>query len=482
MEKPRNILFITTDQQRRDSLPCYGLEFMQTPHLDRLAREGVVFDLCTSASPVCQPVRASMITGQYPHVHGVTDNFRWIRPDSPTIARLFDQAGWHTAAIGKMHFHPWDNPEGFRYRVTAEDKRHIFRVDDWTRFLHRHGFEREHPAMIPGYRESLGAVVAPYPEEMHIDSFIGEEAVRWIEGGTREPFFAWISFNSPHDPYDPPESLAGLYRDAPIPEPVGFGEDLSRKPPYQKEGIEFYRNNLLYLTDFGEMDRPKIRRMREYYLATVTLVDRQIGKILEALERKGLLDATLIVFSSDHGDMLGDHGLPFKSTYYEGSLMVPLIVRGPGAATGMRCASFVDWLDLYATFFALAGIPLPDHAQGRDISRLLAAPGEPGKEEAFSELLGSAMVRTRTHKLALGDDGSGELYELSEQPLEVHNRFDDPALREVREELAGRLVRHLLAHSRVRSFGGGRHGPDPERTARFDEIREKLSRGAYPGL
>jgi arylsulfatase A-like enzyme len=482
MNTIKNILFITTDQQRKDSLPCYGMDFMHTPALDRLAQEGIVFDNCVSASPVCQPVRASFTLGQYPHVHGVPDNFRWIRPDSPTIARLFHQAGWHTAAIGKMHYYPWDNPEGFQYRIIAEDKRHIFRQDHWTHFLEKHGFTRDHPALVPGYAKNLGAIISPLPEELHMDTFIGNEAVRWIETHAEEPFFAWVSFNSPHDPYDPPENLAALYQDAPIPEAIDLMGDLDNKPPYQQAIPTFFKNNLLYLTDYENMTGQQIRKMREYYLATVTLVDKQIEKILQVLESKNLLDSTLIVFSSDHGDHLGDHGLPFKSTYYESALMVPLIIRGPGIPAGARCSSFIDWIDLHATFLALAGIEIPDHVQGTSMCELFEEPHKVLKEEGYSELLGSAMVRTPDHKLVLCDDGAGELYHLHEEPFEVDNHFNDPRYREIQEELTQKILQHLLSHSRYRSFGGGRHPSDPERDQRFKEIRERLANNGYPGL
>jgi arylsulfatase A-like enzyme len=481
MERPKNILFITTDQQRQESLPCYGLPFMRTPAIDRLAAEGLVFDSCTAASPVCQPVRASFILGQYPHVMGVPDNSRWIRPGSPTIARLFNQAGWNTAAIGKMHFFPWDNPEGFRYRVSAEDKRLIFRRDDWTRFLEANGYSRDHPAVVPGYRKDLGAMVSPLPASMHLDAFIGDEAVKWVENEAEGPFFAWVSFNSPHDPYDPPEELAGLYRDAPIPQPVGTAEELVNKPPYQREMLRRFSNHLLYLTDFTDLSAAKIRKMREHYLATVTLIDQQVEKILKALEARDLLDSTLVVFSSDHGDHLGDHGLPFKHTFYESTLMVPLIARGPGVARG-RCAAFVNWLDLHATFLALAGIEIPDHVQGKDISGLLEDPSGSVSDRAFSELLGRTMVRTQTHKLVLCDDGTGELYDLEERPLEVNNHFNDPSFRGIQAELTESIVKHVLAHSRIRSFGGGVHPPDPERDACLVRTKERIERGEFPGL
>jgi arylsulfatase len=483
----KNILFITTDQQRQDSLPCYGLEFMQTPALDRLAREGIVFDRCTSVSPICQPARASFILGQYPLVTGVAHNFRWIRPDSPTIARAFAGAGWNTAAIGKMHFHPWDNPEGFSWRISAEDKRHYFRPDDYTQFLKDNGYTRDHPATFPGYEEQLGAVVSPLPKQLHIDSFIGEQAVSWIEQQAEAPFFCWVSFNSPHDPYDPPAELADLYREAQIPEAAGCAAELENKPAYQSRILDFFNNNLLYRSDYRKLSKSLIRRIREHYLATVTLVDRQIEKILAALEAKGLSDSTLVVFSSDHGDHLGDHGLPFKETFYQSALMVPLIVSGPGVATGGRSSAQVNWLDLHATFLAIAGIQVPDHVQGRDISALFADPenlvdretGQPDPyyQIAFSELLGGAMVRNERYKLVLCDDGDGELYDLQEQPLEVNNHFRDPSFREIREQLSGLLAAHLVGHSRIRSFGGGRHPSDPGRDRCFAEIRRQIETG-----
>jgi arylsulfatase len=479
----RNILFITTDQQRRDSLPCYGLDFMQTPALSALAGQGVVFDNCISASPVCQPVRASFMCGQYPSVTGVSDNFQWISPETPTIAARLRQAGWQTAAIGKMHFHPWDDPHGFEYRISAEDKRHIFRPDHWTRFLHERGLRREHPATVRGYSENLGAIVSPLPEELHIDSFIGSEAVRWIDGiDPKRPFFGWISFNSPHDPYDPPAGLAEFYRDAPIPAAIGTAEELAGKPAYQRRIIPFFRDNLLYLSDYSRLTEDSIRRMRAYYYATINLVDRRIGEILRRLEERGLRESTLIVFSSDHGDLLGDHGLPFKSAFYEGALRVPLIIAGPGVPRGRRCASFIDWIDLHRTFLCLAGIEPGDHVQGLDARALLTDPGASLREDGFSELSGSAMICTRRHKLVLCDDGDGELYDLEEEPLEVKNRFGDPALAGTRRELTERLADRLIAHARVRRFGGGRHADDEQRRLAFRDIQLRLERGDFPEI
>ncbi len=477
MAKIKNILFITTDQQRRDSLPCYELDFMKTPAIDTLAQNGLVFDNCYSVSPVCQPARGAFITGQYPYVNNIPDNFHWITPDSPTIARIFNEAGWNTAAIGKMHFHPWNNREGFKYRIIAEDKRHYFRRDDYTLFLEKNGYSRDHPASLPGYRENLGAPVSPLPEDFHIDTFIGDETVKWIEHNAKEPFFLWASFNSPHDPYDPPEKMASMYKGAPIPPPVGDASELQNKPTYQRRIIDFYKKNLLYLTDYSRMTNSDIIKIREHYFATVTLIDRQVAKIIESLRKRKFLDTTLIVFSSDHGDNLGDHGLPFKSNFYEGALMVPLIISGPGIPAGKRVKYPVNWLDLHRTFLSITGIEEPDHLQGENIEGLIFNDEDREKRDQFSELLGSVMIKSGSYKLVLCDNGEGELYDLSEEPLEVHNHFNEAAYRDIREELTSRIIKHLLDNNKVHSFGGGRYASDAERARCFESIRAKLKKG-----
>lgn len=481
-KKLKRILFITTDQQRRDSLPCYGLPFMKTPALESLARRGVVFDNAISAAPQCQPCRASFLVGQHPSVTGVPANFHWVSKESPTIAQAFSRAGWKTAAIGKMHFDPWDDPHGFSHRIIAEDKRHFFRPDHHARFLEGRGIERWHPGATPGYGPSLGAYPSPLPEELHIDSFIADAAVDYLEGLGEENFFCWVSFNSPHDPYDPPEDFAGTYRDAPVPEPVGSLDELDRKPGYQRKIIEFFKNNPLYCHDFSRADAKAWRRIREHYLGSVSFIDGLIGRILGVLERKGILEETLVVFSSDHGDHLGDHGLPYKGTFYQGSIGVPLIVAGPGAAAGGRSRAFADWVDLHRSFLSMAGLEVPAHVQGEDLSPFLADPELPGRDLAFSELDGKIMAFDGRFKLVVCDDGEGELYDLETDPGELKNRFGDRQCRDAGCRLSQGLARHLAANNRVRRFGGGRVASDPGRDQAFARIKSEIRSGSLAGL
>jgi arylsulfatase A-like enzyme len=408
------------------------------------------------------------------------DNFQWLNSDTPTLARRLREAGVKTAAIGKMHFYPWDNPEHFEYRIIAEDKRHIYLPDHYTQFLERNGYKREHPAINKEYRDNLGSMLSPLPEECHIDSFIGAEAVKWIRSMDKDqPFFGWISFNSPHDPYDPPSRFAELYQNIPVPKPAGSFNDFTNKPSYQNKIIPFFRDNLLYLSDYSKMSPEIIEKMRRYYYATITLVDEWIGKILIALEEKCLLDSTYIVFSSDHGDTLGDHGLPFKSTFYEGALKVPLIITGPGVAKGKRCASFTDWLDLHKTFLALNDIKAEGFEQGEDILPLLEQPAKIIKDVAFSELSNCAMAMDKRHKLVLCSGGDGELYDLEEKPQETINHFNDPAFSEIRGRLTQKLVQHFISNSRVQRFGGGTHKSEDVRKGAFENIRQRIKNGDF---
>lgn len=472
MNKIKNILFITTDQQRRDSLPCYGQDFMITPALDKLATEGMVFDRAYSLSPICQPARASLITGQYPHVNGVCQNFQWISPETPTIAELFNEAGWKTAAIGKMHFYPWDNPESFQDRIIAEDKRHVFLNDDWTKFLHEQGYERDHPHRVKEYDQTGASFTSPLPEEMHIDSFIGSEAVKWLKSSPRKPFFCWVSFNSPHDPYDPPEPLSSLYDDILLPEPIGSFDDLKDKPDYLKKNLSQWSNNPLFMAKLENLPKEKFMEWRKKYYATISLIDKQIENILKTLDEQNLTDETLIVFSSDHGDLLGDHGLPFKNNFFEGSLGVPLIIRGPGVTPGTRNKTPVNWADLFSSFLSAADIRVPDHSQGLDITAVFSNPELIMTDISYSELNDKAMIMKDQYKLIYGADGRGELYNLKEDPHEQMNLFDNISYSEICRNLINRMLQIQLSHSSVRRFGGGTHPAIPERETFFQSLKK----------
>lgn len=256
-----NLLLITTDQQRWDSLACLSPAhaFMHTPHIEALATRGTVFERCYTTAPLCVPMRASMMSGMYASTTGIMGNNHWLSPETPVWSSAATAQGYATSAIGKMHFAPWDNLGGFAERIIAEDKRHVYLPDDHAAFLAEHGYERAHPTANPGYFENLGASVTPLPKRFHIDGYVGDQATEWLSRHSAEgskPFATWVSFAGPHDPYDPPEEMAQMYRNAPIPPVVGSAAELSSKPKAQRSRNRGSRSSSMYRYDPGVRPSP----------------------------------------------------------------------------------------------------------------------------------------------------------------------------------------------------------------------------------
>jgi choline-sulfatase len=440
----RNLLFITTDQQRWDSLPCYGLDFMQTPALDRIAREGLVFERCIVSSPVCVPCRAAFMSGQYPSTTGVLGNGAWLPESVPTWPERVGATGRRTVAIGKMHFDPWDARCGFDQRISAEDKRHVYLPDDHVTFLREHGLDRPHPASLPGYFESIGAPVTPREKRFHVDGFTGDQAAAWLRRYGDEPFAAWVSFAGPHDPYDPPQEMASMYYDAPIPEPIGSADELAHKPPAQRDRGKGSLGNSMFRIDPSQATAEHFRLWRAHYYANISLIDEGIGKMLTALEDAGTLDDTLIIFTSDHGDALGDHGMPFKGFFYDSMVHVPLLVRGPGVPAGRRSSALVSTLDLVPLFYSACDAEAPAGLQGENLSALLSDPDSSIRDAAISEIGGRIGVITDDYMYGHYADGSAELYDLRADPHEIDNLADDPGHTGVVSRMRGILVDHAV--------------------------------------
>ncbi len=458
---PTNLLFITTDQQRFDSLPCYGLDFMQTPNLDRLAAEGVVFERCYTPAPVCVPCRGAWMSGQWPSTTGVLSNGQWLDPSTPTWPALLGAAGFRTAAIGKMHFMPWDQSGGFDERVIAEDKRHVYLPDDHYQYLRAHGIQRPHPTSNPHYFDWVGASVFPHERKFHVDGYTGDRAADWLQQHGADPFAIWVSFAGPHDPYDPPQDMADMYYDAPIPEPIGGPDELDSKPESQRSRGAGSLSNSMFRIDPSTASPEDIRRWRAHYYANISLIDEGIGKMLAALEAHESLERTLIIFTSDHGDSLGDHGLPFKGFFYEGMSHVPMIARGPitpdgqhRAVAGSRCSSLVSSLDVVPTFFDACGVDVPRTVQGASLVPLLADPTAHTHDVVFCEISGKAMVTDGQWKYCHYAGGEAELYDLSvpADQLEVVNLAGRKEVAETQARLRGCLLEHWLRNQQIQQI------------------------------
>ncbi|HLH58082.1 MAG TPA: sulfatase-like hydrolase/transferase [Streptosporangiaceae bacterium] len=463
MSRMPNILWVCTDQQRRDTLGCYGNSWTVTPNLDRLAAEGVVFEQAYAQSPVCTPSRASFLTGRYPRTTGCRQNGQSISAGEVLVTRVLADAGYIGGLSGKLHLsscHPSVSPGTERRIADGYDEFHWshhpdpdWPTNEYNHWLREQGAEyRRQP--VPGTKY----VESGMPEEHHQTTWCAQKAIDFIEAsaGSGHPWQFSVNIFDPHHPFDPPPEYLERYLDRldEIPLPGYTDGELDSKPVFQRiDHAGPYGGDEDY--PFTEMDAHDHRMLRAAYWAMCDLIDVQVGRMLAALERTGQREDTLVVFMTDHGEMLGDHGIYLKGPYfYEPAVGVPLIVSWPGVIEGgRRSSALVELTDLAPTLLDAAGLPREPGMQGRSLWPMLA--GDAGldhhRDDVYSEYYNAmpwhkdpaaqaTMVRTESHKLVVMHGlAGGELYDLRADPLEQVNRWDDPSLAEVRCELLRRL-------------------------------------------
>jgi arylsulfatase len=466
-----NILFLISDQQRPDSMGCYGSPLLATPNLDRLAREGVVFDNCYVQNPLCCPSRYSVLTGRYPHAHRVRSNWYAPREGEVSFGHRLGRAGYGTAMIGKMHLTPWQDTFGFDGRIIAEAKFHTDCPDDYQSFLLGHGWDRRrlYDTASREYLEHCTAVPSKVGADLHIDSFVGRsvcEYLRRAEG----PFCLFASFLSPHNPFDPPAPYDTMFLDASFP-PRNMAEgEVTRKP---REAYEYINRRLKWPYSTDRIPTDVLQRMNAYYHGTCTLIDDWIGRIVEVLKERGQYEDTVLVYSTDHGELMGDHGLVFKQAFYEQSVRVPLIVHSPSRFAPRRIGDLAEWIDLFPTFCELGCTDPGPGNQGRSLVPLLEGrPGARGREAAFSGNYFGRMVRHGPHKMVYYPGRPyGELYDLEEDPLEQENLWDRLEGSPVKQRLKDLLLEWAFASQDPL--------PLPARADHFDQspLQHLLDRG-----
>lgn len=352
-EKQPNILLITTDQQRYDTIRAMGYDFMETPCLDQLAEEGCCYCNAYSPNPVCMAARHNIITGRTARDHRFDDNYfednpRVVPYDLPTFPQLLSDRGYDTIAIGKMHFQPCRRHNGFtKMELMEEIPRHL-EDDEYAMYLRDNGYERIQS--IHGVRHLLYMLPqrSLIDETHHGSTWVAERSIHYLkENMGKRPFFLWSSFIAPHPPFDVPERWADLYKEKELPT-----VKVSKTP------ISFAAEQKKCIADYP--DEGYLRRARELYLASISFVDYNIGKILEFLKETGEYDRTLIIFTSDHGEMLGDYGTFQKMLPYDSSAKIPMIIRYPEKfRPGSRDFRFVDLNDLLPTILDAANIKYP---------------------------------------------------------------------------------------------------------------------------
>lgn len=485
--KRPNVLLITSDQQRGD---CFGFEGrrVRTPHLDGLARDGTRFSACITPNVVCQPARASILTGLYPRTHGVWDNGIDLRTDigEAGMGGRCTAAGYRTGFVGKAHFSTphafaptgrcecrkssrnfgpdWYGPYmGFDHiELTIGDDALLIPAPapdglHYERWFRADGREADKLALyrthLPPDRGAAQTWHSALPPAWSQSSWCGDRAIEFLRKESEDPFFLWVSFADPHHPFDAPDPWSRMHHPDDVDLPEHRERDLDRRPWWHRASLEAT----------PQLADPELRKLRETYsrmppqtddqlreiianyYGMIALIDHNVGRILNMLDERGLRDDTLVIFTTDHGDWLGDHGLILKGPMmYEGLLRVGCILRGPSIPAGQVVGEPVSTIDLLPTlvdYCSLGGAP----GHGRSLLGLLDGRA-PSRDFAYNEwnvhpsrcgvALELRTVRTGRHKLTLELlSGAGELYDLQEDPGEMENRFGDPAYHAVQREL-----------------------------------------------
>jgi len=466
-----NIILIMTDQQRFDSIGALGFGYMTTPSLDRLIGEGTVLTNCHITAASCVPCRASLFKGYYPHTTGVLRNGqRWRR----TWVEMLNQAGYRCVNIGKMHTIPYNAEAGFDERYVVENKDRYMEgrwyFDEWDKALAAHGLIKQQRTLYrqrDDYKERLGAFEWELPEHLHADVFVGNMARWWIDSyPTTQPLFLQIGFPGPHPPYDPTARYAAPYlarNDLPLPRPTA-DELAALPPPFQEKrqhDVDVDHDSVAWSLD----PRPdQLHRLWAYYCANTTMIDERIGVIMQALERNGYLDNAVVLFASDHGDCMGDHGLIQKWSMYDAVTRTPVIAWSPNRFAASRSIDGLCQLfDLAPTILELAGLEPPESFEARSL--LPALRGEPWtpRQRVFCEQAGDVnltgcefitMVRSERHKLVhFKGQRYGQLFDLDANPAETDNRWDDPALAPIKQRLLEDLRDWLIeSHYHTRDW------------------------------
>lgn len=484
---PHNVIFITTDQQRTDSVSCYGSSFARTPALDAMAGRGVRFDRAYCTNPVCTPSRASILAGTYLSRHGAWNVGMNVPSDVELLSHRLKAVGYRTHLIGKAHFNAFGgSPEqsaeclkGWRDRFPAFTGPYYgFNGVELALGHTTYGVAGHYGAWVEqkigrtGDRlfASRRRAAAPFggeaydwdiPLELHSSTWTADRVCAFLEdaAGNERPFFLSVGFEDPHHAHALPVEHARTLDVARFPAPRYREGELDDKPPYFREAREGNLERSRFRGafhvagqgpghDYRKVTPDDARLGRAYYHGMVELIDRAMGRILQTLERTGLDRSTLVVFTTDHGELLGDHGLWMKGPFhYEELVRVPLIVQLPGRAhAGRVVGSVVSLADLAPTALSVAGFPVPEGLDGVDLAPVIAA-RQAAHGAVFVEVVDDPggirlkTVVTERYKLThCHGERFGELYDLEADPGEIVNRWADPGLAGVRAELLARII------------------------------------------
>jgi arylsulfatase A-like enzyme len=463
-----NILFIFTDQHRLSALGAYGETQCKTPNIDALASEGILFRNAYTTCPVCSPARASVMTGQYPHAHGVTTNIHEAGcsvhelEDRPQLlSRCLENAGYSLGYSGKWHlgsdsekspFGGSNKPSlpkdvGFEGQNFPGHGGGGFDYPEYKAYLKANGFEHKVREWSENTKLIWPAGQLEGPVESTVPYFLAQNSIELMDEFAQrgKPFFLWHNFWGPHGPFYVPEKYIDMYRDVEIPEWSNYNWPSSEIPGPHQSKIHPWKKDLKW-DDWAMMIR--------YYYAFATLIDDQIGRMVVHMKKKGLLENTMIIFSSDHGQTLGSHGgLVDKGWHhFEETHRIPMIMRFPDARhAGKVIEEFASLADVYPTFLDMAGVDCKgDGIHGRSLMPLVAGDAVDWRDCVVTEFngLGNSCITQRTLrkgslKYGYNNTGKCELYDLEKDPDETRNLIGDPAYKDSEVDLAGSLLRWM---------------------------------------
>lgn len=475
-DRQPNIILFMCDQLRYDALGCYGNTQIHTPNIDSLALGGSTFDNHFVQNPVCSPSRCTVLTGRYPRNHGTRDNGIPLRDSEVTLAQVLRDSGYVTAAIGKMHittqFMPKEDeqddwPEdcyGFDIIHTTCD----CKTGEYLKWLEQESQEDYREVKLQGERKmkedrasaadkDVSGPPQVYPSGInpryHQSRWIADRMIDLIEQSEEgKPFFAYCSFVDPHHPFDPPEPYASMYDPDRLAPPVRREGELEDKPPHFGKALTGHGfSNEKY--DYRKLTARQWGEVKAAYYAMITLVDDNIGRILRALEDKKITGDTVIMFTNDHGELLGDHGLLFKGPFhYDSIIRAPMIIRWPGVVPqGSRYSQVTEHVDIMPTLLEYAGVRPPYGVQGSSMVPILRGDKGAGKSYAMTEFncydwgLSVKTLTGKDYKLTYyAGEEYGELYDRVRDPEEFTNLWEDAGYRDVKERMLRRLMDRLV--------------------------------------
>ena len=502
MPNPRpNFLFLVADQLRADHLGCYGNPDIETPHIDRLAREGICLTESYVANPICMPNRASLFTGRYPKAHALRENGITLPLTESVLPEILRQTGYRTASFGKIHLAPFLADHNPDHRALDHERyedrnywashdtlpspyygfEHVYFVGGHGNYVFGHykqELDRDHPGMYQRLQidaalvSPSGAVEswkAAIPEELHYNTRIADKTIDYLKSSDRnQPFFIWCSFPDPHHPYSPPRPYCDQYDPKKIAfSPTRRANEFDDLPPFVRECYDG-RRMVGWRHDLSQITDDQLREIVAHTYGMISMVDHNVGRIMRTLEETGLLEDTVVVFLSDHGDLMGDHWLIQKGPFlYRSLVRVPLIWRLPRMPNpDVSSAALVSAVDVCPTVLDLAGvappsagrvalddinwvdIPLREGMQGRSFKRVLHGDQTAFREWVYIEYdtsnLGDRLRQLRSQDWALTyytENPYGMLFDLRDDPDELHNRWDDERYAETKRDLLITLLR-----------------------------------------